>query len=176
MCSCVVLLLNAPVRCRHLKALRVVAVVAASHTHRLHVCSSNTFTVAAPEADESATFVPKQRILVRLNPAANSVETRQRVLNGLRSTVTSDLMRIEDTAECVPHALVSPVKAVPSPMCGVVLTVLAVRHRLLESADLTNLALQYVTRHVPMHIPLALTGRCVSVPAECFSMQLPLCV
>ena len=59
---------------------------------------------------------------------------------------------------------------------GVVLTVLAVRHRLLESADLTNLALQYVTRHVPMHIPLALTGRCVSVPAECFSMQLPLCV
>ena len=101
------------------QALGVVAVVAASHTHRLHVCSSNTFTVAAPEADESATFVPKQRILVRLNPAANSVETRQRVLNGLRSTVTSDLMRIEDTAECVPHALVSPVKAVPSLMCGV---------------------------------------------------------
>ena len=51
---------------------------------------------------------------------------------------------------------------------GVVLTVLAVRHRLLESADLTNLALQYVTRHVSMHVPLALTGRVCLCPQSVF--------
>ena len=52
---------------------------------------------SAAITDETAVFVPKQRVMVRMNPAMNSLSSRQRVLNGLRSTVTSDLMRIEDT-------------------------------------------------------------------------------
>ena len=109
---------------------------------------------SAAITDETAVFVPKQRVMVRMNPAMNSLSSRQRVLNGLRSTVTSDLMRIEDTQEWVcraPLACSGRASVVRHVKPGVVVhgcvcTVCYCMYSLLESAETTNLALQCVVQ------------------------------
>jgi len=50
--------------------------------------------------DGDALFVPKQRLLINIKDDATS-EERQRVLNAMRNFITSDLIRIEDTATLI---------------------------------------------------------------------------
>lgn len=49
-------------------------------------------------ADDEALFVPKSRLLVKMKDGATETD-RQRVVNGLRNTLQSDLQRVENTAE-----------------------------------------------------------------------------
>lgn len=66
----------------------------ASHMTCVVACLADVGRVA----DDEALFVPKSRLLVKMKDGATETD-RQRVVNGLRNTLQSDLQRVENTAE-----------------------------------------------------------------------------